>query len=170
MSRRRTAQQALPKEHNGQKDNQHQPDDNGNDQEDLRALVALLLEARGLKLRSGAGSLQLVGLDALGNDAGLVEGLNLLLPNGLGLAGFQTHLDGAEAQDLPGLERRFTGDLLAVDKRAVGGIEIANDDLAAAQEDLGVMAGDGGFRDFEGVVGHTTDSGLLHLQLVTATG
>ena len=89
---------------------------------------------------------------------------------GFGLGLFQAHFHLPQADDLAGFQDGFAGDLLAIDKSAVGGVEVAQDDVGAAQEDFAVVAGNRGFRDGERIVVHPADRGFLHLQLVSSSG
>jgi hypothetical protein len=85
----------------------------------------------------------------------------------LGAPIFQAHLNLAQAENLAALERRFTGYLIAVDKSAVGGIKIVNNDLAAAKQYFAVVTGNGGFRNRKRVVIDATDGGFVHRQFVS---
>ena len=89
---------------------------------------------------------------------------------GFGLGIFQAHFHLPQADDLAGFQDGFAGELLSIDKSAVGGVEVAQDDVGAAQEDFAVMAGDRGFRDGESIVVHPADRGFFHLQLVSFSG
>ena len=75
-----------------------------------------------------------------------------------------------QPDDLAGCQDGFAGELLSIDERAVGGIEVAQHDVGAAQQDFAVVAGDGGFRDLEGIVLNPADRGLFHFQLVSLSG
>ena len=86
-----------------------------------------------------------------------------------GRVGLQAHLDLAQAQNLAGLDDAL-GDLLAVDEGAVGGVQVPHHHVVPAQQNLAVMAGDGGLGNLEGVVLDPADGGLLRLQLVGASG
>ena len=108
----------------------------------------------------------LAELDALRNDHGLIG--QLFWRGAFWRAGvFQAHFDLAQPQDLPGLQRGFAGDLMAIDEGAVGGIEIVNDDVAAAQQNFAVMAGNGAFRDGKRIIIDPADGGFVHRQFVS---
>ncbi len=79
---------------------------------------------------------------------------------------FQFHL--AKAQGLAGLEDDF-GNLLAVDVGTVRGVQVADQNIAAVQQDFAVMAGNGGVGDLKRVVIHPANGGAVHGQFVGAT-
>jgi len=59
---------------------------------------------------------------------------------------------------------------LAVDERAVGGIQIFDNDFGTAQVNFAMMAGNGTFRNGKSIIINSTDSCSLHLQFVGASG
>ena len=79
--------------------------------------------------------------------------------------GFQFQFNLAEPQRLAGFQNAF-GDFLVVDERAVGGIEVFDDDFAAAQQHFAVMAGNGRLGDLKRVILDAADGGAIHFQLV----
>src|ERR1035441_3085067 len=143
---------------------QHHPDDD----EDLVDLVVLLGEARALGVESAAAGalLQLGQFDTTRYDRSAVEG-----PFGGSNRGirFQAHLDLAQAQDLPGFDYALC-DFLAIDVSAIGGVQIPDLHLAAAQQHLAVVAGDGRLGNLDRVVFRPADGGLIQLQLLRAPG
>ena len=142
----------------------------GDRDEDLGAGVVLFGKAAfGLVEGDHLGGGVLAQFDALGDDHGLIGQL-FGGGGGFGLDIFQAHFHLAQPDDLAGFQDGFAGELLSIDERAVGGIEVAQHDVGAAQQDFAVMAGDGGFRDLEGIVLHPADRGLFHCQLVSFSG
>src|SRR4030095_2429699 len=108
-----------------------------------------------VKLRRSAGAFEFVELDALGDDPGLFQ-LRLSL-GGRSVSSLQAHLNGAEAEGLARLQDCFARNLIAVDERAIGRIQISNEDVTTAEDDFGVMARDRTFRDLEGIVRHPSN-------------
>ena len=74
---------------------------------------------------------------------------------------FELQFNLAEAQGLAGFQNAF-GDFFVVDERAVGGIQVPDDHLVAAQQNFAVMAGNGRLGDLKRVILHATDGGAIH--------
>lgn len=77
----------------------------------------------------------------------------------------QLQLDLSQPQRLPGLQYAFRN-FLSVDKGPVRGIQILDDDIAAAQHHLAMVAGDRRFSDLERIVIDTANRSFVHIQVV----
>ena len=74
----------------------------------------------------------------------------------------------AQPEHLAGFENTF-GDFFAINKSAIGRIEVPDQDVSAAQYDLAMMTRNRGFRDLEAIVLDPADGGGIHLQLMSAS-
>lgn len=81
---------------------------------------------------------------------------------------FQLQFHLAEAQGLAGLEDAFLN-FIPVDERAVGGVQVADENVAAAQMNFAVMAGNGRVGDLKGVVLDPADGGAVGVQFARAS-
>ena len=94
---------------------------------------------------------------------------NLFLRDGLSVPGLQAHIDHAQPQDLSRLHRALLY-LLTVDEGAIRGIQVANENLRAAQGDLAMVAGDRRLRNLKGVVRQPADRGFFRFEVVGLPG
>ena len=128
---------------NGGEDDNAQHD--GDDDENFCAGVFLFGEP-GFFLVKGDdfGGRLLAQFDALGDDHGLIgEFLGGGGGSGFGPGILQAHFHLPQTHNLAWLDGRLAGDLQPIDKSAVGGVEVVQDDVRAAQQEFAVVAGDG---------------------------
>jgi hypothetical protein len=82
----------------------------------------------------------------------------------------RTTWPGWKAHELAGLDGAFAGDLIAFDEGAVSGVEVLDDDVAAAEMDFAMMAGDRGISDLKGIVLDPADGRFFCNQFVRTPG
>jgi hypothetical protein len=56
---------------------------------------------------------------------------------------------------------------MSIDKCAVGGIKVANNNVGPAQQNFAMMAGDRTLGNGKSIIVHTTDGGFVHRQFMS---